>query len=118
MISKGASFFESSFANTGSFDLGKNVKQKAQIYDYYSFTYDTALDVNFSLGKSMLSILYVCVHACEVTSYRPPGSSVHEILQAKIVEWVAMPSSRGSSQLRDQTCISYVSCIGRLALHY
>ena len=38
----------------------------------------------------------------------PPGSSVHGILQARILEWVAMPSSRGFSQLRDQT---QVSCI-------
>ena len=39
----------------------------------------------------------------------PPGSSVHGgILQARILEWVAMPSSRGSSQPRDQT---HVSCI-------
>ena len=37
------------------------------------------------------------------------------ILQARILEWVAMPSSRGSSQLRDQTQVSYFSCIaGRL----
>ena len=36
----------------------------------------------------------------------PPGSSVHGILQAKILEWIAMPSSRGSSQPRDQTCAS------------
>ena len=33
------------------------------------------------------------------------------ILQARILEWVAMPSSRGSSQPRDQTRVSYVSCI-------
>ena len=33
------------------------------------------------------------------------------ILQARILEWVAMPSSRGSSPPRDRTCISYVSCI-------
>ena len=38
--------------------------------------------------------------------HSPPGSSVHGILQARILEWVAMPSSRGSSQLRDQTLIS------------
>ena len=36
----------------------------------------------------------------------PPGSSVHGILQAKILEWVAMPFSKVSSQPRDQTCIS------------
>ena len=33
--------------------------------------------------------------------YSPPGSSVHRILQTRILEWVAMPSSRGSSPLRD-----------------
>ena len=38
----------------------------------------------------------------------PPGSSVHGLLQARIVEWVAFPFSRGSSQPRDQT---QVSCI-------
>ena len=48
----------------------------------------------------------------------PPGSSVHGIFQARIQEWVAISSSRGSSQARDQTCISYVSCIGRRALYH
>ena len=38
-----------------------------------------------------------------------PGSSVHGILQAKILEWVAMPSSRGSSQPRDQTHVSVLA---------
>ena len=57
--------------------------------------------------------------ACSVTSVvdcnmgdcSPPSSSVHEILQARILEWIAMPSSRASSQTRDQTCFSCVSCI-------
>ena len=38
---------------------------------------------------------------CEPLDWRPPGFSAHAILQARILEWVAMPSSRGSSQLRD-----------------
>ena len=38
-----------------------------------------------------------------------PGSSAHGILQARILEWVAMPFSRGSSRPRDQMHISYVS---------
>ena len=38
-----------------------------------------------------------------------PGFSVHGILQARILEWVAISSSRGSSQQRDRTCISCVS---------
>ena len=37
-----------------------------------------------------------------------PGSSVHRILQARILEWVAMPSSRGSLLPRDRT---YSSCV-------
>ena len=36
----------------------------------------------------------------------PRGSSLHRILRARILEWVAMPSSRGSSRPRDQTCVS------------
>ena len=45
-------------------------------------------------------------------------SSVHGILQARILEWVAMPSSRGSSGPRDQTCVSYVSCTDRWVLYH
>ena len=40
----------------------------------------------------------------------PPGSSVHEIFQARILEWVAMPSSRGSFWPKDQICASCISC--------
>ena len=47
----------------------------------------------------------------------PPGSSVHGILQARILEWVAMPSSRGSSWPRNGTHISYVSCTRRRVLY-
>ena len=39
----------------------------------------------------------------------PPGSSVHGILQARILESVAIPFSRGSSQLRDWTRVSYIA---------
>ena len=48
----------------------------------------------------------------------PPGSSVHGILQARILEWVAMLSSRGSSQPWDQTCVSSISCIGRHVIYH
>ena len=46
----------------------------------------------------------------------PPGSSLHGILQARLLEWVAMPVSRGSSQPRDQTQISYVSFIWNILI--
>ena len=52
-----------------------------------------------------------CLTLRDPMDYSPPGSSVHRILQARILEWIDIPSSRGSSQHRDQTRVSYVSCI-------
>ena len=49
---------------------------------------------------------------CDPMDYSLPGFSVHGILEARILELAAMPSSRGSSRPRDQTCVSYVSCTG------
>ena len=51
-----------------------------------------------------------CVQLCKPMDCSPPGSSVHEILQAKILEWVAISSSRGSSYPRNRTWVSCVSC--------
>ena len=48
----------------------------------------------------------LCLTICNPTDHSPPGSPVHGTLQAKILEWVVMPSSRGSSPPMDQTCIS------------
>ena len=50
--------------------------------------------------------------------YSLPGSSVHGIFQARILEWVAMPSSRVSSQPRDQIHVSCISCIGTWILYH
>ena len=61
-------------------------------------------------------LLQLCPILCYPMDSSLPGSSVHGILQAKILEWVAMPSSRASFQLRDRTHVSYVSCIGRQVL--
>ena len=57
------------------------------------------------------SVTQLCPTVCDPMDGSPSGSSVHGILQARILEWVAISSSRGSSQPRDQTCISCVSCI-------
>ena len=71
----------------------------------------------YMVGPCWLSSLYVwacsiahsCLTLCDPVDCSPPGSSVHEILQARILEWVAMPSSRGSSRPRGRTCLS---CLG------
>ena len=54
-------------------------------------------------------VAQLCLTLCDPMDCSPPGSSVHGILQARILEWIAISFSRGSSQLRDQT---QVSCIG------
>ena len=56
-------------------------------------------------------LLQSCPALCDL-DHSPPGSSVHGILQVRILEWVAMPSSRGSSLPRDRTCISYIPGTG------
>ena len=50
-----------------------------------------------------------CPVLCDPIDCSPQGSSVHEILQARILEWVAMPFSRESSRPRDQTWISHIA---------
>ena len=58
---------------------------------------------------------FSCVWLCSHMDCSPPGSSVHGILQARILEWVTISSSRGSSRLGDQTHGSCTSCVaGRL----
>ena len=59
----------------------------------------------FLLLLKHLSGIHMCVlnHFCNPMACSLPGSSVHGILQARILEWVAMPSSWGSSSPKDQT---------------
>ena len=53
-----------------------------------------------------------CPTLCDPMDCSLPGSSLHGILQARVLEWVAISFSRGSSQLRDQTGVSRIP--GRL----
>ena len=50
-----------------------------------------------------------CLTVCNPMDCSPPGSSVHGILQARILEGVAMPSSRGSSRPRNRTKVSCIA---------
>ena len=112
-----------------------------QFYLWWSFTisfhnfFGNALDRRSTIEKSIFTIsisavhlfykrpcmcaesLQSCLTLCDPMDCSPPGSSVHGALQARILEWVAVPSSRGSSPARDQTCISYVFRTGRWVLY-
>ena len=50
-----------------------------------------------------------CLTLCDPMDCSPPGSSIHGILQARVLEWVAIPFSRGSSQPRDRTGVSCIA---------
>ena len=59
--------------------------------------------------RAML-VAQLCPTLCDPMDCNPPGSTVHGIFQARILEWVSISSSRGSSPPRDRTCISCIAC--------
>ena len=75
--------------------------------DRNKITYHLLIQIlNFLCVRS--KSLQSCPTLCNPMDYSLPGSSVHGILQSKILEWVDLPSSRGSFQPRDWT---FISCI-------
>ena len=83
------------------------------IFFIYIYTY-ICTHVTAAAAKSLQSGLTLC----DPMDCSLPGSSVHGTLQARILEWVAMLSSRGSYWLRDWTWVSYVSWISRRVLYH
>ena len=64
------------------------------------------------------SVPQLCLPFCAPIACSSPGSSVHGIFQVRILDWIAITYSRGSSLPRDQTCISCISCIDRQFLYH
>ena len=64
--------------------------------------------IGIAIIQSKLLVAQLCTTLCDPTDCSLPGSYTHAILQARILEWVAIPFSRGSSQPTDRT---WVSCI-------
>ena len=70
------------------------------------------------IGKGPVFSRKLCVCVLNYSVRSDSFFSVHGILQGRILGWVATPSSRRSSRLRDQTRISGASCIGRQILYH
>ena len=68
----------------------------------YAFFHLLSLDIHAKVIQS-------CPTLCDPMDCRLPGFSVHGILQARILEWVAYPFSRGYSQPRNQTLVSHIA---------
>ena len=84
--------------NSGIFTSEKYNIRKKSLEGHHKMTKSSAPVLLF-ITQSWLTL-------CNLRDYSPPGSSVHGIHQARILEWVAIPFSRGSSRRRDWTCIS------------
>ena len=74
--------------------------QENKICHYFHYSYYAFLCVLVTLS---------CPILCDPKDCSSPGFSVHGILQARILEWIAIPSSRGISQPRDRTLVSCIA---------
>ena len=108
------------------FDVAKSAQWALSPVAMWSSKVTLAVVVFCQSSPSCQSTL-ACVHAQSLQSCltlwdsmdcSPSGSSVHGILQARILEWVARPSSRGSSWPGDPAGVSYVSSISRWVLYH
>ena len=83
-------------------ELFCTVDENVSGYNHYGEHYaDSLKQRGIKLPCIRVKLLQLCLTFCNPMDCSLPGSSVHGILQARILEWIAMPSSRGSSQPRD-----------------
>ena len=64
---------------------------------YVYVCYSTSLSVSFQFVKGISEVAQSCLTLCDPMDYSLPGSSIHGIFQARVLEWVATFFSRGSS---------------------
>ena len=121
--------------------IGVGFKSHIQVLEHLTFLRNNSLTTDgmnkcvsyrfwriFSLPLKREEKKYTYICLChiydsekELGSFCPPPYSVSPCActyEERILEWVAMASSRGTSWPRDETCISYVSCIGRQVLYH
>ena len=67
---------------------------------------------HFWVPTVLCSVAQSCPSLCDPMDRSPPGSSVLGIFQTRILEWIAISSSKGSSQPRVRNCVSHISYIG------
>ena len=67
--------------------------------------------LKFQTFYNLVLVTQLCLTLCDPMDCSPPGSSVHGILQSRILEWVAISFSGGSFQYRDQTVSLWSSAL-------
>ena len=83
------------------------IRQRFEANVYYVFM----LDINHLMCRHTCQSLQLYLTLYNSMDHSPIGSSLYGILQARMLEWVVISSSRGSSQARNQTPVSWVSWI-------
>ena len=129
-------FFSSKYYGTEDPLLGKSAdNHECEVLTIYMWIFPWLFEGQLYILSSRLQVLrkllksiycamccarslQLCPTLCHPMDYSLPGSSVHRILQARILEGVAMSFSRRSFPPRDQTGISCGSCIGRRVLYH
>ena len=99
-------------------ELGaRNYRQRSNSCEKYVIEHlNDQICIYYKQGACMSAkSLSLCLTLCDPMDCCPPGSFVLETLQARILEWAAMPTSRGSSWPRDWT---HVSCIASQILYH
>ena len=87
--------------NTGLVEAQAGIKIAGRNINNLRYADDTTL-----MAESESEVAQSCLTLCDPMDCSPPGSSVHKIFQARILEWVATSFSRASSQPRDRTLVS------------
>ena len=80
-------------------------------YNYFSvfYKYNFSSLIVMCMSNVKVLVTQLCLTLCDPMDFSLPSSSAHGILQGRILEWVAIPFSRGSSQPRDLTQVSHVA---------
>ena len=95
------------FSTSGSISKGTQLATVAVTSGQESRCWSEILELDLWLPCCCL-VAKLCPTLCDPMDYSPPGSSIHGISQGRMLEWVAISFSRGSSQPRDRT---HVSCL-------
>ena len=98
-------FFYFTFSPPISFSLCFPISPSLLFFLMFFLTLPSSTVEKLSYACNACSVAQLCPTLCDPVDCSPPGSSVHGILQARVLDWAAMPSSRSASRPRDRTCI-------------
>ena len=96
----GSSAFSKSSLNIWKFMVHVPLKSGLEIFEHYFASMCVCV---------CLLVTQSCLTLCDPMNHSPPEFSIHGILQARILDWIAIPFSRGSSWPRDRTLVSCIT---------